>query len=108
MERRRMRPVFGGRPKVTGAEHERREPRDVFRQQRVSPRKPHFDGGPGGGVDAGEARRQRRGVVRHDDVAVMDETWKVGPRTMRDRSILIDDEKLRVRCALNRYGGRDH
>ena len=96
----RWRPVFGRRPKVSGAEHDGGEPSHVTGAQRIASCEPHFHGATGRQMYAGQARGQRRRVVGDDDVVRADERRKIGARTVRDRPSLIDDEQPPVRRPL--------
>jgi len=104
----RVRPVFGRRAKVTGAEHDGRKACHAFRRQRIPRREPQFDGAACRQMNAEQACRQRRCVVRNDDIALADKIRKGRPRMMRHGAVLIDDEQLRIGGALNRNARVHH
>jgi hypothetical protein len=104
----RWRPVFGRRPKVSYAEHDRGEPSYVTGSQRIASCEPHFHGATGRQMHAGQARGQRRRVIGDDDVVREDERRPIGTRMVRDRPSFIDHQQLPVGGPLRGDAGWSH
>jgi hypothetical protein len=108
MQNGRGRPVFGRSPKIASTEDDGGKTSDVPGHYRIASSEPYLHGASGRHMYAGEARRQCRGIIGHDDIARAHEGLKISASTVRDRPSFIDDEKPRVPRPLRRYAGGDH
>ena len=106
VQRRRRRSPLGRRAMVPRAEGHRDEPPHPLPRQRAAPGQPHLDGGRRRFVLAGQAGRQRRGVVGDDDVAGPHQVRQIARAAMDDAAVVADDEESRGRAA--RAAGRGH
>src|SRR4029450_6415012 len=59
-------------------------------------------------MNAGQTRRQRRGIVGDDEVVPLDEQREIGTSVMRQPTVLVDHEKPAGDCAIVRRGAWFH
>jgi hypothetical protein len=100
--------VLGPHPEVAGAENHSRERVHLLCSQRGAAGEPDFNPRAARRVHALQARRQRRGVVRHHKISrpqIIDE-----PRSRRvsDLPLRVDDEQPGAARALDRSIGGNH
>ena len=91
-ECRRVRAVFGSRVKVAGSEHDGGEVGDVSREG-APPCEADFNGLAASEMDAMQACRQCRGVVRHDEVAGSQDVDQLLARNVAQSVPSVDDEE---------------